>query len=144
MRTLLCLVSIGCGLFGSISSAQEATSYSLVEVATQELVRIDYFATFDRTCEPASAPKISVVQKPKFGALIIRPGGLVTRKIAACPVLKTPVLVIYYRSQIGYTGPDHLVYSVTSRNGLVTVHDVTISVKEHGNKIHSVVTGDPI
>ena len=144
MRALLCLASLGCVLFGSSASAQETTTYSLVEATTQELVQVDYFATFNKTCEPAPAPVISVVRKPKFGALIIRPGGLVTKKIAACPVLKTPVLVVSYRSRIGYTGPDHLVYSVTSRNGLVTVHDVTISVKEHGDKIHSVVTGEPI
>ena len=144
MRALLCLASFGCVLFGLSAAAQMNTTYTLVEVATQQRVRINYFATFNMTCKPASAPTISVIQEPKFGALIIRRSGLVTTKIAACPILKTPVAVIYYRSRIGYRGPDHLVYSVTSQNGLVTNHDITISVKGQADKTHSIITGTPI
>lgn len=144
MRALLCLASYGCVLFVLSAAAQENTAYSLVEVATQQRVRINYFATFNMTCKPSPAPTIRVIQKPEFGALIMRRSGLLTTRIVTCPILKTPVVVIYYRSRIGYHGPDHLVYSVTSQNGLVTIHDVTISVKGQAEKTHSIIIGTPI
>jgi hypothetical protein len=144
MRALLQIASLGCIMVGSSAAAEPTVTYSFVEVATQRLMRIDYYATFNLSCAPAPAPIISVVQNPKFGALIIRPGGLITKKVLACPVIKTPVLVVYYRSRIGYTGADHIVYSVTSRNGVVTIYDVNISVKGNAESIHSMVTGDPV
>jgi hypothetical protein len=142
MRALLRLASLVCVILGSNAAAEPATSYSFVEIATQKLARIDYYATFDPSCAPALAPAINVVQQPKFGALIIRRGGLVTKRVSGCSVLKTPVLVVFYRSRVGYIGPDHLVYSITSRNGSEIKFDVTISVK--GGGTYSVVTAPPV
>ncbi|MGJ0503135.1 MAG: hypothetical protein ACR65X_05185 [Methylocystis sp.] len=134
MRTLLHPALLSCVLFAWSAAAEEATSYLSVEAATQELVRIEYFLTLDETCKPTLTPTINVLEKPKFGALLIKRGVLTAKKIVTCPASRTPVLLIYYRSRVGYAGSDHLVYSVKSRGGLATIRDVTISVIGRANK----------
>ena len=70
-----------------------------------------------------------MLQPPKFGAVTVRHGILTTSKIAGCPNLKTPAQTLFYQSKANYTGPDHVVYEVTSANGEVVTFDITIDVK---------------
>jgi hypothetical protein len=134
MRTLLHPALLSCVLFAWSAAAEEATSYLSVAAATQELARIEYFVTLDETCKPTLTPTINVLEKPKFGALLIKRGVLTAKKIVTCPASRTPALLIYYRSRIGYVGSDHLVYAVSSRGKSVTIRDVTISIIGRANK----------
>jgi hypothetical protein len=134
MRTLLHPALLSCVLFAWSAAAEDATSYLSVAAATQELARIEYFVTLDETCRLKPTPTINVLQKPKFGSILIKHAVLTTKKIVTCPDSRKPVLAIFYRSRIGYVGSDHLVYAVSSRGKSVTIRDVTISIIGRANK----------
>jgi hypothetical protein len=59
----------------------------------------------------------------------VRGAMLKTNKVAGCPGLRTPAQVLFYMARAGYVGADHLKYEVTSENGEVATHDVTIVIK---------------
>ena len=70
-----------------------------------------------------------VVEPPKEGVLTVRQAVLTTDKVAGCPGLKTPALVVFYQAKEGYGGPDHVRYAVTNAEGQTEGFDVTITVK---------------
>ena len=70
-----------------------------------------------------------MIEPPKDGVLTVRKAVLTTNKVAGCPGLKTPVLVVFYQSKEGYSGTDHVRYAVTNAQGQTEGYDVTITVK---------------
>ncbi len=119
------------GLLASAALAEGSVSYTSVEASADKPVRLSYHASAHRgSCSAGAAPTVKVTEPPKEGALVVREGVLTTDKVAGCPQLKVPVEVVFYQTQFGYTGPDHVAYQVTNENGEVATYDVTIAVKE--------------
>ena len=111
------------------SVAQDA-NYTSVQATPNKPVELSYHASAHKeNCSPAPLPTIRVLEPPKQGFLTIRKAMLTTNKVAGCPNLKTPAQVVFYVARIGYAGPDHVKYEVTSENGEVASYDVTITVK---------------
>jgi hypothetical protein len=72
---------------------------------------------------------LHVIEPPKDGILTVRKALLTTDKVAGCPRLKTPALVVFYQAKDGYSGSDHVSYAVTNAEGQTQGYDVTIAVK---------------
>lgn len=118
-------------LLASAALAEGSVSYTSVEATPDKPVQLSYHASAHRgNCAAAPAPSVRVTEPPKGGALVVREGVLTTDKVAGCPQLKVPAEVVFYQARSGYTGPDHVIYEVTSENGQVANYDVKITVKE--------------
>jgi hypothetical protein len=72
---------------------------------------------------------LRVIEPPKNGVLTVRKALLTTNKVAGCPGLKTPALVVFYQAKEAYSGPDHVSYAVMNAAGQTQGYDVTINVK---------------
>lgn len=116
------------GLVATAALAQ-AANYTSVEATAGKPAQLGYYASANKNCTPAPSPTIRVIEAPKSGTLTVRRAILTTNKIAGCPGLKTPVQVVFYQARVGYAGPDHVSYEVTSANGEVGAYDVTIDVR---------------
>jgi hypothetical protein len=127
VRTRL-VASAAAGLLATAALAQ-AANYTSVETISATPVQLSYHATAHKNCTPAPLPVVRVIEAPKSGMLTVRKAVLTTDKVAGCPAVKTPAQVVLYQARVGYAGPDHVKYEVTSENGEVATYDVTITVK---------------
>jgi hypothetical protein len=116
------------GLLATAALGQ-AANYTSVETISATPVQLSYHATAHKNCTPAALPTVRVIEPPKSGMLTVRKAVLTTDKVAGCPAMKTPAQVVLYQARVGYAGPDHVKYEVTSENGEVATYDVTITVK---------------
>jgi hypothetical protein len=108
----------------------QATNYTSVDAIAGKLVQLTYHADAHKsTCTAAPIPIFRVIEPPKDGVLTVRKAVLTTNKVAGCPGLKTPALVVFYQAKEGYAGSDHVSYAVTNAQGKVQGFDVTINVK---------------
>jgi hypothetical protein len=107
----------------------QTINYTSFEATADKPVQLSYHASAHNDCTPAALPTIRVIEAPKSGTLTVRQAVLSTDSVAGCPPIKTPAQVIFYRARLGYVGPDHVNYEVTSANGEVESFDVMITVK---------------
>ena len=108
----------------------QAANYKSVQAVPDKPVELSYHASAHKnTCTPAALPTVRVIEAPQAGILTVRQAELTTNKFPGCPNLKTPAQVVFYTANVGFAGPDHVKYEVTSENGEIATYDVTITVK---------------
>ena len=130
MDASMMLLSCALTCFVSVPTLGQETSYTSVEAIAGKPVQLTYHADAHKsTCTAAPIPTFRVIEPPKDGVLTVRKAVLTTNKVAGCPGLKTPALVVFYQAKDGYSGPDHVSYAVTNAEGKVQGFDVTITVK---------------
>ena len=127
----LALAAIVAAALGGGARADEvaATHYSGFAVKAGESVRVGVLATRTKTCAPAPAPGIQVKESPKLGSLTVRPGAMTMAATAACPNLKTPALIVFYRARPGGAGADRFAYEVVPAEGAAEDFVVTVDIK---------------
>jgi hypothetical protein len=124
------LLSCTLACFVALPALGQALNYTSVQAIAGKPVQLTYHADAHKsTCSPAPVPSMHVVEPPKEGVLTVRQAVLTTNKVAGCPGLKTPALVVFYQAKEGYSGPDHVRYAVTNAEGQTEGFDVTITVK---------------
>jgi hypothetical protein len=130
MRASTMLPSFALACFVASAALAQAINYTSVEATAGKPVQLTYHADAHKsTCTPAPVPTFRVIEPPKDGVLTVRKAVLSTNKIAGCPGLKTPALVVFYQAKDGYSGSDHVSYAVTNAEGQTQGFDVTITVK---------------
>jgi hypothetical protein len=129
LRVSIALLSFAVTGFVTSSAIAQTTTYTSVEITSENPIRLSYHASAHKNCTPAPAPTINVAERPKAGALLIRKGMLATDKVAGCGRISVPVQVVFYNPKEGYVGPDHVIYEVADSNGQMTTYDFTITVK---------------
>lgn len=123
---------LSCALTFAITAPTfgQAINYTSVEAIAGKPLQLTFHADAHKaTCSPAPLPTLRVIEPPKNGVLTARKAVLTTNKVAGCPALKTPALVVFYQGRDGYSGSDHVSYAVTNAEGQVQGFDVTIAVK---------------
>ncbi len=117
--------------FGA-AQAQPAPSvnYTSFEATSAKATQIGYYATVNKDCSPAPAPNIRVVEPPKAGVFIVKPGELTTTRVKGCGAVKAPARILFYQARAGAAGADHFVYEIIDVSGSVGAYDVTITIKE--------------
>jgi hypothetical protein len=124
------LLSCALTCFVVAAAIAQAINYTSVQAVAGKPVQVTYHADAHKsTCSPAPVPTFRVIEPPKDGVLTVRKGVLTTNKVAGCPGLKTPALVVFYQAKEGYSGSDHVSYAVTNAEGQTQGYDVTITVK---------------
>jgi hypothetical protein len=124
------LLSCALACFVAAPALGQAINYTSVQAIAGKPIQLTYHADAHKsTCSPAPLPTLRVIEPPKDGVLTVRKAVLTTNKVAGCPGLKTPVLVVFYQSKEGYSGTDHVSYAVTNPEGQTQGYDVTITVK---------------
>ena len=123
---------LACAMVGSVVSAAlaQAANYESVEAIAGTPLQLSYHASAHKSnCTPAPLSTVDVLQPPTLGLLTVRKAMLTTNKVPGCPGLKIPAEVVFYRGREGSTGPDKVIYKVTSASGEIEVYDVTIALK---------------
>ncbi len=124
------LLSCALACFVAAPALGQALNYTSVQAIAGKPVQLTYHADAHKaTCSPAPVPTFRVIEPPKDGVLTVRKALLTTDKVAGCPGLKTPALVVFYQAKEGYSGSDHVRYAVTNPQGQTEGYDVTITVK---------------
>jgi hypothetical protein len=114
---------------GARADEVAAIHYAGVAVKAGDFVRVGVLASRTRTCAPAPAPGIVVKMTPKLGSLTVRPGAMTMAPTAACPNLRTPALIVFYRARPGAAGADRFAYEVVPPAGKREDFIVTVDVK---------------
>ena len=133
MRTVLLIgmwAAIGSMTASPAVMAQPAPSknYTTVEAVPGKPVGIGVYGTANRKdCSPSRAPTIRVIESPASGSLSVRLSEATTDKIAGCPAIKVPAQTLVYTAKVD-ADTDRIVYEVTSANGEVATHQVTIKI----------------
>ena len=125
-------VLLSCALAGFVMAPAlgQAINYTSVQAIAGMPVQLTYHADAHKsTCRAAPEPTLRVLEPPKNGVLTVRNAVLTTDKVAGCPPLKTPALVVFYQANEGHSGSDHVRYAVTNAAGQTQGFDVTITVK---------------
>jgi len=125
----LAAVVVAALVVGARAGEVAATHYAGFAVKAGATVRVGVLATRTRSCAPAPAPGIEVKETPKLGSLTVRPGAMTMGPAAACPNLKTPALIVFYRARPDAVGADRFAYEVAPPTGPVEDFVVTIDVK---------------
>ena len=124
------LVSCALACFTAAPALGQAINYTSVQAIAGKPAQLTYHADAHKSsCSPAPVPSLRVIEPPKDGVLTVRQAVLTTNKVAGCPGLKTPALVVFYQANEGYGGSDHVRYAVTNAQGQTEGYDVTITVK---------------
>ena len=130
MRASTMLLSCALACFVAAPALGQALNYTSVQAIAGKPVQLTYHADAHKsTCSPAPVPTFRVIEPPKDGVLTVRKAVLTTNKVAGCPGLKTPALVVFYQAKEDYSGSDHVSYAVTNAAGQTQGYDVTITVK---------------
>lgn len=114
----------------TVTMAQPAPSrnYTTIEAVPGKPVRIGIFGTANRKdCSPLRAPTIRVIESPSSGSLTVRLGEAKTDKVPGCPTIAVPIQSLIYAARAD-AETDRIVYEVTSANGEVATHEVTIKI----------------
>ena len=114
---------------GLVATAAFAQSVKYTSVEAVAALQLTYHASVHKDCRPGRIPTVRVIEPPTSGTLTVRAAQLATQRVPGCPSVKAPAQVIFYESRVGYAGPDHVKYEVTSENGEVATYDTTIAVK---------------
>jgi len=86
-------------------------------------------------CKVSSLP-ISVAAAPAHGVAVVKESRVKTKRAKRCGEVEGPTNILYYKSNVGYTGDDTLTYKVTNSSGKSQQHVVQIKVSPgSGNNI---------
>src|ERR1700689_3061770 len=96
MRLSIALLSFAIAGFGASLAIAQTENYTSVETTSGNPIRLSYHASAHKNCTPAPAPTISVTERPKDGALVVRKGKLATDKVPGCGRISVPVQVVFY------------------------------------------------
>ena len=126
------------GMAVSLSSsvvAAQTTVYSRAAARSGEPARVAYYFTVSVDCKVSSLP-ISVAAAPAHGVAVVKESRVKTKRAKRCGEVEGPTNILYYKSNVGYTGDDTLTYRVTNSSGKSQQHVVVIKVSSgSGNKI---------
>jgi len=126
------------GMAVSLSSfvvAAETTVYSKAAARSGEPARVAYYFTVSANCKVSSLP-ISVAAAPAHGVAVVKESRVKTKRAKRCGEVEGPTNILYYKSNVGYTGDDTLTYKVTNSSGKSQQHVVQIKVSPgSGNNI---------
>ena len=126
------------GMAVSLSSfvvAAETTVYSKAAARSGEPARVAYYFTVSANCKVSSLP-ISVAAAPAHGVAVVKESRVKTKRAKRCGEVEGPTNILYYKSNVGYTGDDTLTYKVTNSSGKSQQHVVQIKVSSgSGNNI---------
>ena len=129
-RASTMVLSFTLACFLAAAALAQAMNYTSAQATAGKPVQLTYHADAHKaSCSPAPVPTFRVIEPPKYGVLTVRQGVLTTNKVAGCPGLKTPALVVFYQAKEGYSGSDHVRYVVTNAQGQPQGFDVTITVQ---------------
>ena len=130
--------SLAFGMAVSLSSfvvAAETTVYSKAAARSGEPARVAYYFTVSANCKVSSLP-ISVAAAPAHGVAVVKESKVKTKRAKRCGEVEGPTNILYYKSNVGYTGDDTLTYKVTNSSGKSQQHVVQIKVSPgSGNNI---------
>lgn len=130
--------SLAFGMAVSLSSfvvAAETTVYSKAAARSGEPARVAYYFTVSANCKVSSLP-ISVAAAPAHGVAVVKKSRVKTKRAKRCGEVEGPTNILYYKSNVGYTGDDTLTYKVTNSSGKSQQHVVQIKVSPgSGNNI---------
>lgn len=130
--------SLAFGMAVSLSSfvvAAETTVYSKAAARSGEPARVAYYFTVSANCKVSSLP-ISVAAAPAHGVAVVKESRVKTKRAKRCGEVEGPTNILYYKSNVGYTGDDTLTYKVTNSSGKSQQHVVQIKVSPgSGNNI---------
>ena len=130
--------SLAFGMAVSLSSfvvAAETTVYSKAAARSGEPARVAYYFTVSANCKVSSLP-ISVAAAPAHGVAVVKKLRVKTKRAKRCGEVEGPTNILYYKSNVGYTGDDTLTYKVTNSSGKSQQHVVQIKVSPgSGNNI---------
>jgi len=119
----------------SIVVAAETTVYSKAAARSGEPARVAYYFTVSANCKVSSLP-ISVAAAPAHGVAVVKESRVKTKRAKRCGEVEGPTNILYYKSNVGYTGDDTLTYKVTNSSGKSQQHVVQIKVSPgSGNNI---------
>ena len=127
-RSRVRMIGATAGLVATAAFAQ-SVKYTSVEAVAGKALQLTYHASVHKDCRPGRIPTVRVIEPPTSGTLTVRAAQLTTPRVPGCPPVKAPAQVIFYEFRVGYAGPDHVKYEVTSENGAVATYDTTIAVK---------------
>jgi len=130
--------SLAFGMAVSLSSfvvAAETTVYSKAAARSGEPAPVAYYFTVSANCKVSSLP-ISVAAAPAHGVAVVKESRVKTKRAKRCGEVEGPTNILYYKSNVGYTGDDTLTYKVTNSSGKSQQHVVQIKVSPgSGNNI---------
>jgi hypothetical protein len=109
------------------AGAQDSTHRSAT-VASGQQIRLSAHFNLNRDCSSGAAPDVRVVTPPKNGELSIRSGNARAPQIRNCQNVDVPARLVFYRSNRGYSGNDHVAYEITKADRTTETQNVTISV----------------
>ena len=113
--------------------AAETTVYSKAAARSGEPARVAYYFTVSANCKVSSLP-ISVAAAPAHGVAVVKESRVKTKRAKRCGEVEGPTNILYYKSNVGYTGDDTLTYRVTNSSGKSQEHVVQVKVSPGSGK----------
>ena len=109
------------------TTAQDSTHRSAT-VASGQQVRINAHFNLNKDCSPGAAPDLRVITSPKNGTLSIRSGNARAPRFRDCQNIDVPARLVFYESNRGYSGEDHVAYELKKADGMIEIQNITILV----------------
>src|SRR3954465_6046758 len=72
------------------------------------VIQLSVHFTLKRDCSPSPPPELRVVTPPSNGTLSIRSGTVRAPQAGNCRNIEAQGRVVFYQSNVGYTGPDQV------------------------------------
>jgi hypothetical protein len=110
------------------STAAQDSTHRTTTVASGQQVRISAHFNVNRDCSSGTAPDVRVITPPKNGTLSIRSGNARSARFRNCQNIDAPARLVFYESNRGFSGEDHVAYELKKADGLVEIQNITISV----------------
>jgi len=110
------------------AEAQDSTYRSAKAHSGQRLQLSAHF-TLKRDCSASPAPEIRVITAPSNGTLSIRAGAVRSRRAGSCSNIEAPARIVFYQSNVGYTGPDQVTLEVKKADGSTEAQSIAITVE---------------
>jgi hypothetical protein len=128
-------IIVGCAVNAPSSSQQGQSSvvYARAALSGTEQ-RLDFFYAVHPDCTSEGYPTIRTVTQPVHGKLRVEQATDYTNfpkdnQRYECNKQRSPVVVVYYQSDLGYAGPDTAIIEVIFPSGVLRTYTFNVTVK---------------
>jgi hypothetical protein len=128
-ETMLAATAVLISLTPLGAKAQDSTHRSVKAISGQR-VQLSVHFTLKRDCSASPPPELRVVTPPSNGTLSIRSGTVRAPQAGNCRNVEAQGRVVFYQSNMGYTGPDQVTVEVKKAEGPTESQSVLITVEK--------------
>jgi len=118
-------------LLSTLAASAEAqdSTYRSAKAHSGQRLQLSAHFTLKPDCSASPAPEIRVITPPSNGTLSIRAGTVRSQRAGSCSNIELPARIVFYQSNVGYTGPDQVTMEVKKADGSTEAQSVAITVE---------------